>query len=161
VLLIKTLIHTILLPGTIVVGLPYLILSDSKRLSNGLGPSWFPGVVLIIVGLAIGCWCTWDFIVTGKGTPNPLDPPKLLIAQGPYRLVRNPMYVCVAAVLLGEVLIFGSLPLLVYTAVVLLCFHLFVVLYEEPTLERMFGESYEQYRQRVPRWIPRWPGKEV
>ena len=65
------------------------------------------------------------------------------------------MYVCAVWILQGEVLIFGSLRLLVYTAGVLLCFHLVVVLYEEPNLRRLFGDSYEQYRGNVPRWIPR------
>ena len=155
-LIFKTLIHTILLPGTIIVVLPYLLLSsDLEILPFNLGALRFLGLLPIIFGLVVGSWCTSDFISYGRGTPNPLDPPKSLVARGPYRVVRNPMYVGVGSVLLGEVLLFGSTTLLVYAVVVLLGFHLFVTLYEEPTLKRRFGSSYEDYCRAVPRWIPR------
>ena len=154
-LILKTLIHTILLPGTIIVLLPYLLLSSAlELLSFDLGAFRFLGFLPIALGVIVGSWCTSDFISYGRGTPNPLDPPKSLVARGPYRIVRNPMYISVGLILLGEALILGSLTLLVYTVVVLLCFHLFITLYEEPTLRKRFGSSYEDYCHAVPRWVP-------
>jgi protein-S-isoprenylcysteine O-methyltransferase Ste14 len=150
----ETLLHTILLPGTIAVFVPYSMLSgQGATLASGI--LVIPGAILISLGVALLSWCTWDFIAHGRGTPNPLDPPKFLVAQGPYRRVRNPMYVGVGLILFGESLMFDSLPVLVYTATVLFGFHLFVLLYEEPTLRSQFGESYEQFCRDVPRWLPR------
>jgi protein-S-isoprenylcysteine O-methyltransferase Ste14 len=109
--------------------------------------------------LLLGAWvyvrCAWDFAVVGRGTPMPLDPPRELIARGLYRYVRNPMYLGVISVLIGEALLFESVRLLGYAASVAAGFHLFVVLYEEPALRRQFGDSYRRYRESVPRWIPR------
>lgn len=159
-LLAETLLHTVLLPGTVIVLLPALVLAREGRLHHpALSASALLGVLLIALGLAVGGWCTRDFIVKGRGTPNPLDPPKAVVASGPYRHVRNPMYVSVAAILVGEVLVFRSLRLLAYTAAVVAVFHLFVVLYEEPTLRRLFGASYDAYCGRVPRWLPRLSGR--
>ena len=89
------------------------------------------------------------------GTPAPMDPPKELVVVGFYRYVRNPMYVGIILILIGYFLWFGYWSLLIYTASVFIVIHLFVTLYEEPTLQRKFGESYEKYCRRVPRWIPR------
>jgi protein-S-isoprenylcysteine O-methyltransferase Ste14 len=111
----------------------------------------------IALGAAFYCWCAWEFASAGRGTPAPIDPPKLLVARGLYRVVRNPMYVGVLLVLLGESLVFGSWDLLRYAVLVWLCFHLFVVLYEEPALRRKFGASYEDYCQRVWRWTLQLP----
>jgi protein-S-isoprenylcysteine O-methyltransferase Ste14 len=99
-------------------------------------------------------WCAWDFTFAGRGTPAPIDPPKELVVQGLYRYVRNPMYVGILSILLGEALLFASWSLFGYAAVVFILFFLFVVLYEEPILMRKFGESYLQYCKNVPRWIP-------
>lgn len=157
-LLLKTLLHTVLLPCTIIVWLPLYLLSSSGELRR---PTWdalsLLGLFPAAVGLFIFIWCTHDFIRRGRGTPNPLDPPKVLVARGPYRWTRNPMYVSVMPMLLAEAIIFRSATLLVYTAIVLLGFHLFVVFYEEPSLKRRFGESYENYCREVPRWLPRRP----
>jgi protein-S-isoprenylcysteine O-methyltransferase Ste14 len=95
--------------------------------------------------------------VRGRGTLAPVDPPKRLVAAGLYRWVRNPMYVAVVWTLIGHALWFASGALWIYTALVFAGFHLFVTLYEEPSLERRFGESYLRYREAVPRWIPRSP----
>ncbi|MBA2501702.1 MAG: isoprenylcysteine carboxylmethyltransferase family protein [Pyrinomonadaceae bacterium] len=99
-------------------------------------------------------WCAWDFTFVGKGTPAPFDPPKEIVLRGLYRFVRNPMYVAVMLVLIGEVMFFESAVILIYASIVFLSFHLWVVYYEEPTLRRKFGESFEQYCQKVSRWIP-------
>ena len=100
-------------------------------------------------------WCAWDFAFAGEGTPAPIDPPKMLVWQGLYRIVRNPIYVGVLLVLLGEAILFESQMLLAYVPVVWLWLHLFTVYYEEPTLRKKFGDVYEQYCAAVPRWIPR------
>ena len=100
-------------------------------------------------------WSFWNFLIEGRGTPAPLDPPKKLVAVGFYRYVRNPMYVGVLLILIGHFLWFKNVWLLVYTVVAFLIVHLFVTLYEEPTLKRKFGASYETYLKEVPRWIPR------
>ena len=91
---------------------------------------------------------------TGKGTPNPLDPPKLLVRAGPYQIVRNPMYVSVWMILAGEALAFGSATLVLYLLAMAVVVHVVVVRYEEPALRRVFGSSYEEYCRRVPQWIP-------
>jgi protein-S-isoprenylcysteine O-methyltransferase Ste14 len=111
-------------------------------------PLWLSGGVILL-------WSFWNFLKEGRGTPAPLDPPKELVAVGFYRYVRNPMYVGIFLILIGHVLWFGHLWLLAYVAIVSVIVHLFVTLYEEPTLKRKFGTTYEEYLKRVPRWIPR------
>jgi protein-S-isoprenylcysteine O-methyltransferase Ste14 len=108
------------------------------------------------VGLVILLWSFWDFIYAGRGTPLPLDPPKFLVARGPYRFVRNPMYVGVELILLGESLLFESAILVIYALAAGAFFHHFVVLYEERTLRRKFGNRYAEYCRAVPRWLPRF-----
>ena len=109
----------------------------------------------IVFGACVYFWCAWDFATHGRGSPAPVAPPKQLVARGLYRHVRNPMYVGVAAILLGEALLFASLALLWYAVAIVFGFNLFVLLYEEPTLRRKFGDAYERYCRAVPRWIPR------
>jgi protein-S-isoprenylcysteine O-methyltransferase Ste14 len=94
--------------------------------------------------------------VQGQGTPAPIDPPRQLVAVGFYRYVRNPMYVGILAMIVGHFLWFGYWNLLLYTVLVFLAFHTFVTYYEEPTLKRKFGPTYEDYLRKVPRWIPRF-----
>ncbi len=108
------------------------------------------------VGTPITLWCFWDFTFKGRGTPMPIDPPKELVASGPYRYVRNPIYLGVMLILVGHFLWFGSWGLAGYAGLAFLGTHLFVVLYEEPSLRRRFGSSYEDYLSRVPRWVPRF-----
>ena len=159
VTLLKTLLFTILAPGTITVQVPYLLLPPGSRhfhgeLGNGLG------LVVLVFGATIYFWCAWEFTFTGQGTPAPYDPPTVMVTRGLYRLVRNPMYVGVTFVLLGEAQLFASSTLLVYALVVWLGFHLRVILYEEPVLRKQFSDSYLDYCREVPRWIPRWPQRD-
>jgi protein-S-isoprenylcysteine O-methyltransferase Ste14 len=150
--LVKTLIFTILTPGTVAVAIPYWLLGSGGRPDS----SWWPvGALLIAPGAALYLWCAWAFVTAGQGTPAPVDPPKRLVATGLYRMVRNPMYVGIVLILLGESIVFASLTLLGYAVLAWLCCHLFVVLYEEPALRRKFGESYKEYCKSVPRWVPR------
>jgi protein-S-isoprenylcysteine O-methyltransferase Ste14 len=155
-LVLETLLHTVLFPGAVLVGVPYLLLSSRGEL-HGVGAPIprFLGGIAILAGLVLGFWCTRHFLVLGRGTPNPIDPPRFLVRAGPYQVVRNPMYVAVGTILAGEALVLGSTTLVAYLLLVVLVFHLFVVLYEEPTLRRTFGVAYEEYCRRVPRWLPR------
>ncbi len=149
--LIKNLLFTLVVPGTAAVCVPLLIAHDSCL------TSW-PGRViaglLFAAGGVVYTWCVWDFASFGRGTPAPIDAPKRLVVRGLYRHTRNPMYLGVVTVILGWAVLFRSLGVLVYALAVITCFHLFVVLYEEPHLRREFGREYERYRSRVPRWLP-------
>ena len=95
------------------------------------------------------------FALQGLGTPAPIAPTRNLVVTGLYRYVRNPIYVAVVAIVLGQAVLLGDWRLIVYGALFWLAFHLFVVAYEEPTLEQTFGGEYEAFRANVPRWIPR------
>lgn len=95
------------------------------------------------------------FALQGLGTPAPVFPTSHLVVTGLYRYVRNPMYVAVTSAILGQALIFGNVTLLEYGGMVWLLFHLFVLIYEEPTLKRSFGPEYKSFCVAVPRWIPR------
>ena len=134
--------------------LPALVLAQSGG-AQDLGPATLFGLVPIAAGLTGLLWCFADFIVEGEGTPAPYDAPRNLVSRRLYRWVRNPMYVAVLAIVLGEAVLFGSVALLSYAIALWLLFHLFVTLYEEPTLRARFGPSYDAYRAVVPRWIPR------
>jgi protein-S-isoprenylcysteine O-methyltransferase Ste14 len=103
----------------------------------------------------LALWCIFTFVFVGKGTPAPFDPPRRLVIQGPYRWVRNPMYIGAALALAGAALFYQSLGLLGYAGLFLLITHLFVVTYEEPTLRRTFGKDYETYCGQAGRWWPR------
>jgi len=154
--LLKTIIFTFLVPGTVTILVPYWLLSyRSAPTPVQLGILGYLGALPILTGASIYFWCAWDFTFAGRGTPAPIDPPKELVVRGLYRYVRNPMYVGILSILLGEALLFGSSRLFEYTAVAFIFFFLIVVLYEEPMLRQKFGESYREYCEDVPRWIPR------
>ena len=156
-LVLKTILFILVVPGTAVTLIPYcLLISGYELFALNLGFLRLLGILPIISGLAIAFWCVWDFVFTGKGTPSPIDPPKNLVKKGPYQFVRNPMYLSTAFILLGAVLLFESALLFVYAIFVVLVFHLFVTCYEEPVLKRKFGDSYKDYFISVPRWIPQF-----
>lgn len=113
------------------------------------------GLVMILAGTPGLLDSFARFALQGQGTPAPLAPTRRLVVSGLYRYVRNPMYVAVVAVILGQGLLFGDWRLLGYGAAFWLASHLFVVTYEEPTLRRTFGAEYEAFQSNVPRWIPR------
>ncbi len=115
------------------------------------------GIIAGTIGAAVALWCIFTFATIGKGTPAPFDPPRRLVVRGPYRFVRNPMYIGAALALAGAALFYKSPPLLAYAAAFLLVCHLFVRSYEEPTLRRTFGADYEAYCRRVRRWWPAAP----
>jgi protein-S-isoprenylcysteine O-methyltransferase Ste14 len=113
------------------------------------------GIVVATAGAALALWCVVSFVSLGKGTPAPFDPPRHLVVRGPYRFVRNPMYIGASLALGGAALFYGSLSLLEYAVVFLFAASLFVLGYEEPKLRRTFGHEYEDYCHHVPRWLPR------
>lgn len=112
------------------------------------------GMIVGAMGAAIALWCIFTFVWVGKGTPAPFDAPRRLVIRGPYRYVRNPMYIGATLALCGAALFYRSGALLAYGAAFILTCHLFVIVYEEPTLRRTFGPEYEAYCHRVRRWWP-------
>ena len=121
-----------------------------------VGPLQVLGLLVTAAGALLALWCVAAFVVVGKGTPAPFDPPRRLVVRGPYIFVRNPMYIGAGLALLGAALYHGSSGLAVYAVLFLAVMHVFVLLYEEPTLRRAFGTEYEVYCSRVARWWPRW-----
>lgn len=153
--ILKTLVFTVLVPGTVAVLVPRRIAGSWPHAAGGL--LGILGSVLMVAGGAIYLACAWEFAYHGLGTPAPIDAPRQLISCGLNRFVRNPMYIGVLTVVLGQAALFRSLQLVIYAACIWIACHLFVVIYEEPTLQRQFGSAYEEYRKAVPRWIPRFP----
>lgn len=151
-----TIVFVLCVPGSVVGVVPYL-LSRWRVQPPLLGLLVLPslGVVLFLVGAPIFVDFILRFVREGRGTPAPVAPPQHLVVNGCFRYVRNPGYVAVVAMIAGQGLFLGNRAVLIYAALVALAFHLFVVLYEEPTLRAQFGEEYDAYCRRVPRWIPR------
>ena len=118
-------------------------------------PVAIPAALLIAAGAALLLECFGRFAIQGRGTPAPIAAPDRLVITGPYRRVRNPMYVAVTAIILGQAALFTDLRLLIYGLVLWGGFHLFVLAYEEPTLRQLFPQDYAAFFAAVPRWLPR------
>lgn len=149
----------VLAPGTIAGLIPWWITAWKAPLAPL--PLAIPGGALIVGGAALLLECFGRFAVQGRGTPAPVAPPERLVVSGAYRRVRNPMYVAVVALILGQAALLAAPWLLVYGLLVWAAFHTFVLAYEEPTLRRMFPQDYAAFFAAVPRWIPRltpWRG---
>jgi protein-S-isoprenylcysteine O-methyltransferase Ste14 len=152
---LKSLFFLIFVPGLLIGYFPYSIsLTDIKLFNPGIFS--YLAFPLWIIGWVAMLWCFWDFLIKGRGTPAPIDPPKELVAVGLYGYVRNPMYVAGIITLFGWMLWSPSLPLIVAPLLFFTAAHLFVTLYEEPTLKKKFGAAYGEYIKRVPRWIPKF-----
>ena len=121
----------------------------------GVEPVRWLGVLLLALGAVLLAETFARFALQGLGTPAPIAPTRTLVVTGSYRFVRNPMYVAVVSLILGQGLFFGNWLVLLYGALVWLTVHVFVLSYEEPTLRRSHGEQYERYCANVRRWIPR------
>ena len=133
-----------------------------RRYDASLGislPTWLliPGISLMAIGAPIALACVGTFVVRGRGTPAPFDAPRQLVAAGPYRWVRNPMYLGAGLIVVGYAFYVGSISVLILAAAMWITIHLFVYFYEEPTLREKFNGSYENYCRVVSRWLPRPP----
>ena len=126
-----------------------------RRAFFGWTPLRWLGVAMLVGGGVLLVDCFVGFVRRGRGTPAPIAPPERVVVGGPYRFVRNPMYVAVLAMVLGQGLLLGSVTLLGYATILWLVLHVFVVLHEEPGLRRSFGRSYEEYCRTTGRWLPR------
>jgi protein-S-isoprenylcysteine O-methyltransferase Ste14 len=115
------------------------------------------GWIFALAGGTLGLYCVGLFLTTGRGTPAPFDPPKVFVAKGPYRYVRNPMYVGGVLALVGVSLILSSMSILILAALFWILAHIMVVLNEEPGLKKRFGDSFVRYTHQVNRWLPRRP----
>jgi protein-S-isoprenylcysteine O-methyltransferase Ste14 len=153
--LFRAITYSTLFIGLLLVFLPARLLEWSGiRSPQTFGAAQVLGLLVSVAGAGLAISCILTFAVKGKGTPAPFDPPRRLVLVGPYRYVRNPMYLGAGLALLGAAIYFGSLALLGYLVGFLLIAHLFVLGYEEPTLRRLFGSEYEAYRASTPRWLP-------
>jgi protein-S-isoprenylcysteine O-methyltransferase Ste14 len=153
--IIRTLTYATIFVGLVLIYFPAQLLAWSGIVRPpAMGWPQIGGVIIGSVGglIALSCVCAFAFI--GKGTPAPFDPPRRLVVRGPYRFVRNPMYIGAALVIAGTALFYKSVVLLAFFAGFLLVTHLFVLIYEEPTLSRTFGPEYQSYCDRVHRWWP-------
>lgn len=156
-LAIRSLVWTALLPGVVAGYVPWRFFGLSNVRLGAVGLRQGVGLLGIGVGVVLLGACVWEFARTGRGTLAPVDPPRELVVRGLYGYVRNPMYLSVTTIVLGEALLAGSWPLLVYWAVWFLVVNLFVISYEEPALRRRFGPAYDSYTRDVGRWLPRFP----
>jgi protein-S-isoprenylcysteine O-methyltransferase Ste14 len=155
-------IFLVIAPGIVAVYMPWRICRWHLE-SPLLGTSVFRlvGVLLIAAGLPVLLDSFARFALQGLGTPAPIFPTRYLVVSGLFRYVRNPMYVAVLLLILGQGLLFGSVRVLEYGIAVWVGFYLFVLIYEEPTLRNSYGREYEEFCANVPRWIPRlrpWRG---
>jgi protein-S-isoprenylcysteine O-methyltransferase Ste14 len=147
--------YSALFIGFLLIYLPGRVLSWSGFVRPPIAGPQVAGMLIGAAGVAVALWCIFTFAMIGRGTPAPFDPPRRLVIRGPYRFVRNPMYIGAGLALASAALFYESLPLLAYAGLFFLATHVFVMLYEEPTLRRTFGEEYEAYCRQVGRWWPR------
>ena len=153
--LVRSAIYGVLCIGLVLIYLPARFVSWFGFVRpTTLELQQIVGMIIGTTGAAVAVWCVLTFATIGKGTPAPFDPPRRLVIEGPYRFVRNPMYIGAGLALIGAAIFYGSWPLLGYAALFFLVVHLFVLLYEEPVLRRTFGEDYEVYCRHVRRWWP-------
>jgi protein-S-isoprenylcysteine O-methyltransferase Ste14 len=155
-------VFLVIAPGIVAGYVPWLICKWHVGVPL-LGTTFFRvvGVLLITAGLPILLDSFARFALQGLGTPAPIFPTQHLVVSGLFRYVRNPMYVAVLSLILGQGLFFGSVSVLEYGVAVWVGFFLFVLIYEEPTLHKSYGREYEEFCANVPRWIPRlrpWRG---
>ncbi len=154
-LAIRSVLWTLLVPGVVAGYVPWRFFGLGRARLAPFGPLQLLGMLCAGAGVVLLAACIWEFARSGRGTLLPADAPRHLVVRGPYRYLRNPMYLGVTAILLGEALWAGSATLLLYWAAWFAVVNVFVVFYEERALRRRFGAEYEEYRRQVRRWIPR------
>lgn len=151
----------LLLPGTVLVLVPGIILYASRKSALAADPAgpghallWL-GLATATAGMALAGWTVSLFTRFGRGTPAPWNPPQKLVVRGPYRYVRNPMITGALLILAAETMVFRSWPLCAWLVFFFLANGVYFPLVEEKGLEKRFGNTYRQYKEKVPRWIPR------
>lgn len=149
---IRVVVFSLILFGTVTAIVPYFILTTEPH--SAAAALRNIGFLPIATGILLYSWCCRSFWIQGRGTPIPLDPPKILVVKGPYQIVRNPMFIAVFLVLIGEAILFQSRSLFFFTGGFCVIAELLVRLYEEPTLHRKFGKGYSVYCASVGRWFP-------
>ena len=154
-LLLRNLFFTIIQPGLVAGLFPYWILGDlfAKVFAEPFYWHKYIAIFVFVVGFFIMVNCILQFAIEGRGTLSPIDPTKRLVIKGLYKYSRNPMYVGVVLILIGETIFFTSRSLLGYSVFIFICFNLFVILVEEPRLRRDFSSEYSIYCKKVRRWI--------
>ncbi len=152
---IGSVLFFIVTPGTIAGLIPWLITRWHAEQIPFAPLLQVLGSAAVAAGLAVLIELFARFALQGIGTPAPTHPTRHLVTEGAYRFVRNPMYVAVLAIIIGQAALFADVRLVAYGALFWLACHLFVIAYEEPALLGAFGSEYESYRGNVPRWVPR------
>ena len=152
----KTVIFTILVPGTVAVAVPQMLAKWRKypELPVDARMARIIGNLSLVSGIVLYVHTAFQFGSEGEGTPSPTDEPEALVTGGLYSLTRNPMYIGVLLIIVGQGLRQRSLTVLWWAAGCWLGFHNRVIRFEEPHLAEKHGETYEQYRDQVPRWLP-------
>lgn len=145
----------IVAPGVVAGLIPWFLTNGYRPPLSSSAAMIVAGWMLILAGLGVLLNSFARFALEGAGTPAPIAPTERLVVGGAYRYVRNPMYVAVLSIILGQTLLFADWRLLFYAGAVAAAVFTFVRLYEEPTLARRYGEEYEAYRRAVPGWLPR------
>lgn len=153
-LTLRSLLWTVLLPGVMAGYLPWRFFGLDAVHPDLRHPVDLLGILFAATGVVLLGACILEFARSGRGTLAPVDPPTELVVQGLYRFVRNPMYLSVAMILIGECMLTRSLAMMEFAAAWFVAVNLFVLGYEEPTLRREFGAAYDRYVRRVGRWIP-------
>ena len=150
---VGSVVFLLLAPGIIAGAIPWLL--TDWHLNRSSVPVQVVGALIVAAGVVALLASFISFVFEGAGTPAPLAPTKDLVVGGLYRYVRNPMYLAVGAVIVGQAVAFGQPVLLVYLLLFAIAVGAFVYLYEEPTLKQRYGVQYEDYRRAVPGWLPR------
>ena len=151
----RAVIYATLFIGLLLIFVPARVLSSSGVVApRTIGPWQGAGMMVAAAGAALAVWCIATFALVERARPAPFNPPRRLVVRGPYRVVRNPMYIGAGLAMTWAALYYQSGALLAYVGVFMLVSHLFVAAYEEPTLRRTFGKDYEAYRGKVGRWWP-------
>jgi protein-S-isoprenylcysteine O-methyltransferase Ste14 len=153
-LALRSLFWTVLFPGVVAGYVPWRFFGVGRSPLEWSRPLTLAGLLVAAAGAMLLGACIVEFARRGRGTLSPADPPRRLVVTGLYRFVRNPMYLAVTAILLGEVAVTRSASLAIYWAVWFAIVNLFVIAYEEPALRRQFGPEFEKYARRVGRWVP-------
>ena len=147
-LILKAVAALAILPGTMGFILPLVVVKpDGAAIVDPLGSA------VVVVGSLLLLWCVREFLVVGEGTLAPWWPPKRLVMSGPFRWSRNPIYVAMALIALGWAMAYRSQALMIYAGVLIAAFHIRILVGEEPTMARHFGDVWKTYVERVPRWL--------